>query len=352
MKTLNRISLLIGILGMAWMIHKIGPGEIATVMERISMWFLLILAINIAAMALEARATHLFMRPEGRMVAYWRVLAAKFAGQAINLATPTGTLGEATKVAMLAGSAPKARVISSVILFNVNSLIINLLLITIGPFVAVMIVPMHHELKTIIIVSSAGVGVLLVGLLYLVRRGMLTTLLQFIGKLHIFKKARVKKWIKDIKLVNDQMRDFRIERPRDFWVGFAQLCASKVLQALELWVILIALHARSGPGFTLLVLSIGQLVSWLANVVPFGLGTAEGGNYLLFEMLHADPSAGVMVQIVSRLRKIVFIALGLSILFWAQRSDLFQYTRAFRKRRRTRSVVTIKAAEEPPGPPG
>jgi uncharacterized protein (TIRG00374 family) len=179
---------------------------------------------------------------------------------------------------------------------------------------------------------------------------MLTTLLHVVRSTRLVKRERVDRWIAEIHQIDEHVRDFASQHPRDFWVGVLQLVASKVLQALELWVILIALHARSGPGFTLLVVSIGQLISWLANLIPFGLGAAEGGNYLLFQMLHADPSTGVMVQIVARLRKVVFIALGLAVLGWAQWSELFRYARDFRKRRRTRSIAKIKAADEPPRP--
>jgi len=68
---------------------------------------------------------------------------------------------------------------------------------------------------------------------------------------------------------------------------------------------------------------IGGLVSLIQNVlfvVPFEVGTKEGSLYLLFQLLGFDPHLGVYTAIVTRLRDLVWIGLGLLLVWSAGRS--------------------------------
>ena len=51
--------------------------------------------------------------------------------------------------------------------------------------------------------------------------------------------------------------------------------------------------------------------------VPFELGTKEGAHYLLFGLLGLDPALGVYTAMVSRARDLVWIAFGLSLVWFS-----------------------------------
>jgi hypothetical protein len=64
---------------------------------------------------------------------------------------------------------------------------------------------------------------------------------------------------------------------------------------------------------------IGGLASLIQNVlfvIPFELGAKEGSLYMLFRMLGFDPRLGVYTAIATRLRDLVWIAVGL-LLVWS-----------------------------------
>ena len=62
------------------------------------------------------------------------------------------------------------------------------------------------------------------------------------------------------------------------------------------------------------MLSVGILISWLSNVLPLGLGLADGTNYALYGLLGASPEAGLVFTMVNRLRTVVLAVMGLAIM--------------------------------------
>jgi len=54
-------------------------------------------------------------------------------------------------------------------------------------------------------------------------------------------------------------------------------------------------------------------------IVPFEVGTKEGSLYLMFQLLGLDPALGVYTAIVSRLRDIAWIGVGLALVWLSGR---------------------------------
>jgi len=61
-------------------------------------------------------------------------------------------------------------------------------------------------------------------------------------------------------------------------------------------------------------LSVGILVTWMTNVIPLGLGLADGTNYVLYDLLGATAKAGLSFTMVNRVRTLILAAIGLSIM--------------------------------------
>ena len=94
----NLLMLVVGGLALAWMLRTTSWHELRNVLTGVGLWAVVILGVELAGLLCDAAALHAFMRPEARMVSYLRVLGAQASGRAINVLTPLGALGEATKV--------------------------------------------------------------------------------------------------------------------------------------------------------------------------------------------------------------------------------------------------------------
>jgi uncharacterized membrane protein YbhN (UPF0104 family) len=103
---------------------------------------------------------------------------------------------------------------------------------------------------------------------------------------------------------------YRRERGR-FAVALAIHCASWTFGVLETWLI-VRLLGTSIPFTTAFFLtSLSTVISTAFFFVPGGIGVSEGGQAVLFGLLGLPMSMGLTVGLVKRIRKIVYVVVGL-----------------------------------------
>src|SRR5688572_9924848 len=143
----NLVMFVIGGVALWWMLRTTSWPELRAVIVGVGAWAAVILALDLISLVLDALAWHAFMRPEARMVPFWRVLGAWSSGRAINVLTPSGALGEATKVTMLLDHAPRSRVLSSIVLLNVSMLYFSVSVMMIGIPLTLLLTDLPSEIK-------------------------------------------------------------------------------------------------------------------------------------------------------------------------------------------------------------
>src|ERR1043165_4913166 len=152
----NVATLVFGAGALAWMLHRLGWHDFHEAARGVGSRFALILGLDLVAVLLDARALHTFMRPEARMVSYWYVVAAQISGRAVNVVTPFGALGEATKISMLVTRAPRVRVVSAVVLLNLAVLYLSVIVMVIGTPITMLLVDLPRPLKLTALIGLAA----------------------------------------------------------------------------------------------------------------------------------------------------------------------------------------------------
>src|SRR5688572_6652408 len=211
------------------MMNKLGWTRARDVLAGIGAWAIVIVALDVGALACEAAAIHSFMRPEARMVSYWRVLAAQSSGRAINILTPGGALGEATKVAMLVTHAPRARVVSSIVLFNLAAFYLSVSIVIVGVPLTLVLVDLPRALQITVWGSLAVLVPLVIALAVVIHRGAVGTLIDTARRLGILKRERAIAVRKRLIEVDRHIRELHTERSPGtrsglLFVGLARLC--------------------------------------------------------------------------------------------------------------------------------
>jgi hypothetical protein len=290
-------------------------------------WFFVIVAIDIAALACDAAAIHQFMRPEQRMVKYWRVLAAQASGRAINILTPGGALGEATKISMLVSHAPRGRVVTSIVLLNLAGFYLSVAILIVGVPITALLVDLPHELELVVWIGLAIVVPLVIAIGVIIQRGALETVLEAARGLRIISAARRDRWKLRLLGIDRQLRELQSSRSPGTRSGLLLVCASRLFGWTATTLALIAVGVPIH--FTLLagVFSVGVLISWASAFVPFGLGVADGGNYALFDVLGAAGAHGVFVTLLGRARTLTLAMLGLLVMAAAHASSRIDLAR-------------------------
>ncbi|MGE0868313.1 MAG: lysylphosphatidylglycerol synthase transmembrane domain-containing protein [Kofleriaceae bacterium] len=308
----NVVLFLVGASVLAWMLQQTGWGELYRMAQNVGRWGFLILGLDIVSTLLDAAAIRTFMRPESRMVSYWRVLAAQASGRAINVLTPLGALGEAAKVTVLVSHAPRSRVVSSIVLYNLCSFYLSVAAILIGTPITLLLVPLPHALKVVVGVGIAVIIVAMIALAIVIHRGAGATLVAIIHAAKLISNERSARWKTRIAEIDGHIRE--LQRLRSFGThrGVYYVIASKMVVWTATIVLLLAADVDVSVGLVVGVLSVGVLIQWISSVVPLGMGLADGGNYALYTLLGSTGAEGFYVTMLNRARNLVAAVMGLA----------------------------------------
>lgn len=337
----NIAVLAVGGTVLAWMLHRLGWTNVKQVLAGVGGWFFVILAFDVAALSCEAAAIHQFMRPEQRMVKYWRVLAAQASGRAINILTPGGALGEATKASLLMMHAPRGRVVSSIVLLNLAAFYLSVAILIVGVPLTALLVDLPDEIRMVVWGGLAVVVPLVIGLVVLIQRGAIGTLLAAAHGLGIISAARRERWSARLLEVDRHVRELQSKQTPGTRAGLWLVCAARLCNWTATTLVLLSVGVD--VHFTLLagVFSVGVLIGWISAVVPFGLGIADGGNYALYRVLGAAGAQGVFVTLLGRARSLSLALLGLLVMLAAHTTSRLDIAR------RNRLIARLEAEHGP-----
>ena len=307
----NLIMLVVGGIALAWLLRETEWHELQDTIVGIGPWAALILGIELASLLCDAGALHAFMRPEARMVSYARVLGAQASGRAINVLTPLGALGEATKVTMLAGHAPRARVLSSLVLLNAAKLYLEVSVMLIGIPITLLLVDLPDAITLMVGIGVAVLVPAVIAVGVMIHRGAIASLVGLLRRFRIIGAERAKSWKEKLTEVDKHIRELHKHRTAGTRIGLMFILISKILSVSSTILIMIALGIELKASLVVGVLSVGVLVQWVSSVVPLGLGLADGGNYALYSMLGASGDHGMYFTMIWRARTVFIAVLGL-----------------------------------------
>lgn len=337
----NVSVMLIGGVALAWMLNELGWDNVERVLAGVRGWFALIVVLDIAALACEAGAIREFMRPEARMIAYWRVLAAQASGRAINILTPGGALGEPTKIAMLVGHVTRGRAVSSVVMLNLAAFYLSVAIVIVGVPLTALLVDLPGPLERVVWIALGVLIPLVVALVILIQRGALRTVLDSLRAIRIVSPARAERWAERLADIDRQIRELQSSRGPGTRTGLLFVCAARLCNWSATTIVLHAVGVEIG--FTLLagVFSAGVLIGWASSWVPFGLGVADASNYALYRVLGAEGAQGVFVTLLGRARSLTLALLGLAVMAAAHTSTRLELAR------RQRLIARLEAEHGP-----
>jgi uncharacterized protein (TIRG00374 family) len=340
----NVIILAVGAGALTWMLHRLGFDNVKRVLAGVGGWFIAIVAFDIAAMACEAAAIHQFMRPEARMVRYWRILAAQASGRAINILTPGGALGEATKITLLVAHAPRGRVVTSIVLLNLAAFYLSVAILIVGVPLTALLVDLPRELELVVWIGLAVIVPVVVALAIVIQRGALQTVLRTAQRLRVISAQRRDAWTAKLIDVDRHLRELQSDQSPGTRAGLAFVCAARLCSWSATTLVLTSVGVELDFVVLAGVFSVGVLIGWISAFIPFGLGVADGGNYALFGVLGAPGASGVFVTLLGRARSLTLALLGLLIMVIAHTSSRFELAR------RNRLIARLEAVHGPESP--
>jgi uncharacterized protein (TIRG00374 family) len=312
MKVIRALLLVGGLVVLAFLVARVGIESVVSVLNRLTWWQLVLICLPygliMAVDTLGWRYAFISNPPP-----YLRMLAARTAGEAVNIVTALGSVGgEAVKVWLLRPAVPYDESVPSVVIAKTTSTLAQTLLLVVGLVLAVTTLAVDGDVIWAML-GLLGVELLLVG-------GFVVT--QVAGLVR--RAGRLLAWsglIENASAAEDL--DARLRRYyRDSWPRFVLSVAFHfggwLLGALEVLVMLHVLDIPVSIATATVIEAVGSGVRFASFLVPGSLGVLEGANTGVFAALGLGASAGLAFSLVRRARQGVWIGIGLIVLVSAR----------------------------------
>lgn len=312
----------IGLAFFAWLVARIGPGVIVAELARTGWVFLPIVLVWGVVYVTNTIAWLSITDDADVSLPFWRAYAISVASFSINYITPMISLGgEPFKIAASARWLGSTTAASSVVAFRIVHTLGQFIFWLLTLPIAYALLP--HTTTVMILLGVAAIG-LLTGafLLTLLLRAQaieplvagiadrLTTV-PLLGRL-----ARVVLGRRtSLATIDAALARLAHERVRALVLALAAEVCGRFLAMLEYLLIARSVGVPIDYPTAVLIGGFSQLVLNLLFFIPFEMGSKEGGLYLIFQLLGLGPNLGVFTAIVSRLRELAWIAIGL-LLIW------------------------------------
>ena len=288
-------------------------------------WFWAVVLLWIPIYMLNAWSWYVIINDgqEGHRVSFWRVFKYTVTGYALNYVTPVGVLGgEPYRIMELTPyvGAPKAS--SSVILYAMMHIFSHFCF---WAFSIVLFLLFYLDILTwgIALILVLMTGFCALGIYFFMqgyRNGLAMRALRFFGRWPLI-GGRIRRFTQDntaaVEKVDRQIAELHAQRRSVFYFSLFLEFLARIVGCLEVLFILNMLpENEQAVSFTdcIIMQAFMSLFANLMFFIPMEMGTREGGFALITGGLHMRQANGVLTGLVTRIREMIWITVGLLLM--------------------------------------
>lgn len=314
MRQLQLLLLLVGIGLFVFVVHKAGVGRVALGLYSVGWSFLTIFALELVIDVVHSEAWRWCLPGHGHAVSRFDTLLARTAGVAVNVLTPTATVGgEVVKGMLLRRWVPLADGFASVMVDKLTFSIGQAIFLCCGMLAVLTGLSFNAEERALALGALGLWTAAVMAFFALQRAGIFQVGVGFVRA--IFGASAM------LERLPGQAAEFDVKVTTFLASHRRELLASVLLHALaqfarvpQYYVVMSALdlHPTAAACFT----TAAGLVFMEATMflIPARLGVFEGGNALIFTRLGYSVTDGIVVSFMLRLSELASALLGLAAL--------------------------------------
>jgi uncharacterized protein (TIRG00374 family) len=301
-----------GVAILAFLVARVGADALVSVLSRLAWWqFVLVCLPYGFIMAVDTLGWRYAFA--GKPPPYLRMLAARTAGEALNIVTALGSVGgEAVKVWLLRPAVSYDESVPSVVIAKTTSTIAQTLFLVLGLIVAASVVSMDARVISGMLLLLAVETLLVSGFL----ATQLTGVVRRAGRLLTWSGLIEEN--SHAERLDANLRRFYRHRWQRFLLSIIFHLCGWILGVLEAVVMLFVLDIPAGVGTAAVIETLGSGVRFVTFLVPGSLGALEGAYTGVFATLGLGAGAGLAFSLVRRARQAVWIGVGLLVLVAAR----------------------------------
>jgi uncharacterized protein (TIRG00374 family) len=303
-----RIILLVaGALGLLALVYLLDSDAVGAVLATITAWqFLAVCCVYGASVVADTVGWRLTLT--GERPPFHRLLAARCAGEAVNVLTALGSVGgEAVKAWLLRREVPYEASVPSLVLAKTTLIVAQALLLVLG-LLAAWITGIGGPALLTAMAALLLVEVVCIGGFILVQNvGLVGRAGWVLSWLGVRGQSQARRF-------DDTLRHFYRSEWRSLLGSVAAHLLGCLLGVVEGLVVLAALGLPASLTAATVLEALGTGVRFATFFIPASLGSLEGANAAAFSAFGWAASAGLAFTLVRRGRQAVWIAVGIAIL--------------------------------------
>jgi putative membrane protein len=310
-RLLRPLLFVVGLAVVAWLVWDLGPGTVWEAIHTLS-WRLALVMLFPYGVAIVADTLGWLVLLPRCPVSWGTLAAARLAGEAVNLLTPTASVGgEPLKAYLVRDRLPLEEGLASVVVDKTTMVMGQAAFLAAGLGLALLVLhpsrAMTIAMAALLAVEIVGVG----GFAIAQIRGGLAVAGRILHRLGVGRAGSHQELLREV--------DGRL--PRLYRERRARVVVSALLHmlgwavgGLEIYVVLTLADIPVTLTTALVVEAVGCAVRFVTFMVPGSLGALEGGNVAVFAAFGLPGAAGLSFSLVRRLREATWALIGLGAL--------------------------------------
>ncbi|MGE5748703.1 MAG: lysylphosphatidylglycerol synthase domain-containing protein [Gemmatimonas sp.] len=270
---------------------------------------------------LNTIAWRLTMIEEPRLpfIRAWVVNVAAFS---MNYLTPFASIGgEPFKIVAASQWMGARNGAASVLNYRLVHMQAHILVFLTGVVLAFFLLPAGTIATSLLIVLTLVLLVIGALLLAVHREGVIERLFDLASRIPLLNRFAIRLEPRRSALmeVDRQLIAFHRSSPMRYYGALLMEYSARVLSMLEFFIIARGVGHPVSFGTAFLIGGFSSLVVNLFFFMPFNVGSKEGGLAVIFVALGLPSRLGVAAAVVSRLRELSWIGIGLVLVLWTRR---------------------------------
>lgn len=304
---LRPLLLLAGIGVVAYLIVRIGPLEVWSLCRDLSWRLVLILVfptcLTVLGDTLGWRFT--FARPPRP---FRRLFGVRLAGEAVNLATPTASVGgDVVKALLLRPSVPLRDAVASIVADKTTSVTSQAVLLLLGLIVAAALSLVSGGVLAVVAGGLAIEILCVAGFVAVQLRGVVGGGGRLLARLGLPLGPERQQALAGTDRV---LRSLYAEHGGRLLLSLLCHVAAAAVGTFEIYLFARFLGLDVSVPAAFAIGAFGTGVKFFTFMIPASLGVLEGGNVAIFAAFGLGEAAGLAYTLVRRLREIVWVAAG------------------------------------------
>jgi hypothetical protein len=312
-----------GVIALAILVIRANPQQLVNDVRNAGWTVPAIVGVYGVVYVLNTIAWRLTMIEPPRM-SFGRAWIVNVAAFAINYLTPFASIGgEPFKIVAASQWMGTRNGTASVLNYRLVHMQAHLLVFLTGIVLAFVLLPAGTVATALLLVMAAIILVLVALLVAVHREGVIERLFDLAARIPLLNRFVLRFEPRRAALieVDRQLIAFHRSSPARYYGALLTEYAARVFSMAEFFIIARGVGHPVTFGSAFLIGGFSSLVVNLFFFMPFNVGSKEGGLYLIFAALGLPARLGVAAAVISRLREITWIAIGLVLVLATRKKN-------------------------------